>query len=1020
MRHIPSLTSFALLCLLTCGSLLSPVSTLAQSRIVRGIVKDQKTNETLPGATISAVVSKSTVGTDLNGQFSIKLNEGESLKISMIGYETQIVHPKGAATLVVQLKSANAELSEVVVVGYGTQKRANLTGAVATVNSESFKGRSNSSVGPMLQGQVPGLTVVANTGRPGHNGAKILVRGVGTLNDADPLFVIDGLPAGDINSLNPEDIENISVLKDAASASIYGVRGANGVIIITTKRSRKDSKPTINYSGYVGTQRPTALPEFLGSAEYMELSNEAKINAGGNPGYTDEQIEIARLGSDPDNFANTNWINEIYKKSAPQQRHNISLTGGGNGVNYYASYGLMDEKGLLVGNGFNSYKQNLRLNLTTKAFDRLDLNANVGYLDRKVTSSSFGLKGIGSAHNISPLVPVKFTNGNWGYLGGSTNPVAVLHEGGFDNWLSQEFTGNFQASLRIIEGLNVKGQYGLVKFNGIGEVFDKTITYTSPKDGKILWQDNNPNQLSNRSYRNLFQTFIGTIDYDKTFGKDHNVKALLGFSGEENVTNEFSASRTHFPTEELPSLTLGTQNQLNNSKGKQNALESVFGRLSYNYKNRYLAEGNFRRDGSSRFAPEKRWYTFFSGSAGWVFTEESFLKGNSIINFGKIRASYGTLGNDKVGDDFAYLAAISSVNTMPIGNQLTTAYRQTGIPNQLLTWESVIKSDIGADLSFLNSRLSFSFDYYINTTNDILLNVPLPDVLGTSYPPQNAGKVENKGWEGSLGWRDNVNDLRYSFNFNLSDVKNKVLSLGDAPATIGDRIRMVGQPIDAFYGFVAERISQASDYTYNEATKKYTPNFPYDKSYPMQPGDIIYKDLNGDGVITASDDKQVIGSSIPRYTYGFKGDLAYKGFDFSFFLQGVGKANGLLTGSTRHAFINDGSNPQAVHLDRWTPENTNASYPRLAYGYSYNQRLSSFWLEDAAYLRLKNIQLGYTLPDALTSKYRMSGIRAYISADNLFTSTKFYKSYDPESPVQSGSYYPQVKTILFGLNINFK
>ncbi|WP_432710254.1 SusC/RagA family TonB-linked outer membrane protein, partial [Pedobacter sp.] len=480
-------------------------------------------------------------------------------------------------------------------------------------------------------------------------------------------------------------------------------------------------------------------------------------------------------------------------------------------------------------------------------------------------------------------------------------------------------------------------------------------------------------------------------------------------------------SRTNVPTQDVGSINLGTLNQLNDSNASQNALQSLFGRLNYSFKERYLLEGNFRYDGSSRFDKALRWNTFLSGSAGWIFSKERFFEPLArFIEFGKIRASYGTQGNDKVGSDFAYLAAIGSVATMPIGNVITVGYRQTGIPNALLTWESVIKKDIGIDLTMLNNRLSVTADYYHNTTNNILLEVPLPDVLGTGYPPQNAGKVENKGWEFQMGWKDNINEFTYGANFNISDVKNKVLNLGDAPATIADRVRMVGYPIDAFYGFIADRISQVSDYTYDAGTNKYTPNFPFDSSYPMQPGDIMFRDLNGDGRITPADDRQVIGNAIPRYTYGFRGNLGYKGIDFSFFIQGVGKADGLITGGARHALINDSSNPQAVHMDRWTPENTGASYPRLAYGYSYNQRLSTYWLEDASYLRVKNVQMGYTFPKRWTEKLHVDRLRFYASADNLFTSSDYFYGYDPETPVASGGFYPQVKTFIFGLNINFK
>ncbi len=1013
--------------LLTCMCLLLlfSMNALAQNKVITGTVVSLEDNESLPGVIITTSMGKKSTSTDSNGKFSIEVAPTENLIVRMIGFLEQNVVIGQQTKLTVKMKIAEQSLAEVVVVGYGTQKKANLTGAISSVSGEEFKGRATPTVGSMLQGQMPGVTVVSATAEPGSNGGTINIRGIGTLNDSSPLVVIDGVPSGNLNILNPDDIESVTVLKDAASSSIYGVRGANGVILVTTKKGKNNAAPKLSYQNYFGIQTPTALPGFLNSVNYMTLLNEAKVNAGANPTYTDEQIEIARNGSDLDYYASTNWIEEIYKSHAPQQNHNLNLTGGGNNMNYYVSYGFLKEGGLITGDSYNANRHNARLRVSSTLFERLNIDANLGYIDRGVSGSSAGI-GAGSgpiytAHVVSPLVPVRFGNGNWGYLGGSVNPIAIATDGGTNDFTSQEITANLQATLNITSDFRVKGQYGLVKSNSFRDIFSKTIDFISPATNTVIYQSNFPNKIDNRDYRSIYQTFIGTAEYEKTFAEKHYVKALAGVSSEETTANYFQASRTNLPTQDVGNINLGTLNQLNDASASSNALQSVFGRLNYVFNQKYLLEGNFRYDGSSRFAPNLRWNTFYSGSAGWIFSEEKFFAPlKSIIEFGKIRLSYGTQGNDKVGSDYAFLAAISSVNTMPIGNDVTIGYRQTGVPNRLLTWESVVKQDIGIDLTLLQSRLSVTADYYINTTNDILLNVPLPDVLGTAFPPQNAGKVENKGWELMVSWKDQVNDFSYGASLNLSDVKNKVLSLGDMPPVIGDRIRQVGYSIDSFYGFEAKGISQISDYTLDPQTNKYVPNFPYDSSYPMQPGDIMYNDLNGDGKITTADDRKVIGSAIPRYTYGFRGDLGYKNFDFSFFLQGVGQADGYIAGSARHAFISDGSNPQAIHLDRWTTENTNASYPRLSYGYNYNQRLSTYWLENAAYLRLKNVQLGYTLPKIITEKLRIDKLRVFASADNLLTSSDFFYGYDPETPVSTGGYYPQVKTFIFGLNINFK
>lgn len=997
---------------------------------VRGRIMDTQ-NPPLPLIGVNVRVKGKNVGaiTDSEGNFTLKALRTDVLVFSMIGYTSHEERVGSSTYKDIRLKEELKALSELVIVGYGMQKKANLTGAVNTVKSEDLAGRPATSVGSALQGQMPGVAVINSTALPGAGPTSINIRGIGTLNDSNPLIVVDGIPGGDLNILNMEDIDQISVLKDAASSSIYGVRGANGVILVTTKKGN-GGKPVLTYNDYFGLQTPTALPKFLGSVDYMTMLNEAKVNSGNNPTYTAEQIDIARNGSDLNYYANTSWIDEMYKSNAGQQNHNLNLSGGANDINYYLSYGYLNQGGLITGDNYKAKRHNVRLRLNTTLFEILQLDANLGYIDRMHGGSSATLAydsgPIQSAHNISPLVPVRFTHGGWGYLGGSANPVALATDGGMNNFSSQEITANLQTTLNVTSTFRLRAQYGLIKSNSFREIFTKTINYFSPVDNSLIYQTNNPNKIENRDYRGLYQTVIGMAEYEKTFARKHSVKGLVAVSSEENLLQNFYGSRTNLPTQDLGTISLGTLNQLNGlneDDNSQNALQSFFGRLNYGYQDKYLLEGNFRYDGSTRFIKELRWNWFFSGSAAWVLSKESFFEPlTDVVNFAKIRVSYGTQGNDNVKDDFGYLSSISSVNTMPIGNVVTFGYRQTGVANRLLTWESMAKQNIGLDLALFNNKMNVTADYFVHNTNDILLDVRLPDVLGTNgtYPYQNAGKVQNKGWELMLGWQDKINDFSYGASANISDVKNEIKSMGNSPGQIGDRSRLVGYPIDAFYGFEAERISQVEDFSYDPTTKKYTPLFPYDISYPMQPGDIMFKDLNGDNKITAADDRKVIGNAIPRHTYGIRGNAAYKGFDFSFFLQGVGKADGLIQSAARHAFVSDSSNPQAIHLDRWTPENTNATYPRLAYGYSYNQRLSTFWLEDASYLRLKNVQFGYTLPKSLTEKMRMSRFRLYVSADNLLTKTNFFYGYDPETPVSNGGFYPQVKTFVFGLNINFK
>lgn len=990
---------------------------------ITGKVVD-KNRQALIGASVVVKGTNRAVLSNETGEFTIDANKGEVLVISFLGFLKKEVVIGDETSITIQLQDDVAGLNEAVVVGYGVQKKINITGAVSTVDSRDFDSRPIRNVSTALQGMMPGVTVVNNGALPGQNGSTIRIRGIGTLGDASPLIVIDGIPGGNLDVLNPADVESISVLKDAASSSIYGVRGANGVVVITTKKGKNDSRPVIGYDGYLGAQTPTKLPKFVNSVEYMQLLNEANVNVGRNPTYSDADIQKAKDGSDPNYFANTDWVDEIYKSSAPQQSHNINVTGGANNLNYYISYGYLKEGSMVVGDGFNAQRHNLRFRMNTTLLDKLHLDINAGYVDRNNSTPVAGIwEGpLYAAHQILPLTPVRFTTGGWGYLGGQDNPVAYLMEGGTDRTFAHEFTGNINASLKLFDGLTLRGQYGLIRGNSFRSMFSKTVDYFSPVDNALIYQTNPQNKVENRESTSLYQTMLGFLEYDKAFGK-HGVKGMLALSQEETVNNSFNASRTDLASQDVESINLGTANQLNAGAGSQNALRSFFGRFNYDYNGKYLAEVNFRYDGSSRFAPDVRWNLFTSGSAGWVFSRERFFdKLRHVIESGKVRVSYGTQGNDKVGSDYAYLATLSPVNnTFPMGNALTIGYRQSGIPNTALTWESVEKQNIGIDLVTLNGRLAASFDYFIQNTNNILLSVPLPDVLGVpSYPPQNAGKVQNKGWEWQVSWRDQAGDFRYEANFNLSDVRNKVTSLGGVPPTIGNQVRIVGQPIDAYYGLVADRIAQVSDFNYDAATNKYTPKFPIITGDPVQPGDIIYKDISGDGKLTLDADRKVIGSNIPRFTYGLRGEVGWKNIDLGFFVQGVGKSDGFISGPGRHAFSNERFVPQTVHLDRWTPQHTDAGYPRLTFQQTYNQRLSTFWLEDASYLRLKNIQLGYTLPAGMAEKLRINRLRVYASADNLFTRTNFFYAYDPESPLVSGNFYPQVKTFVAGLSINFK
>lgn len=1001
-------------------------------------VSGRVTNTDVPAqpiAGVSITVKGADRGTttDEDGRYSIKANRGDVLVFSFVGYRTyEYTVIRNVEAQNITLVAESGVLDEVVVVGYGTQRKAHLTGSVGTVTASDLEGRPIASLGTGLQGLVPGLTVVNATAAPGQHSNALNIRGYSTWGNSAPLIVVDGVPSGNINILNPDDIESVSVLKDAAAASMYGVRGSNGVILITTKKGRSGS-PTISYTGYLGSVTPTATPEMVNSLDYMTLLNEALVNVGATPEYDPngpvDYFETVRNGSDPNFFANTDWIDEILRKSAGRSANNLSINGGTEETNYYISYGNLNEGGLITGENFQGNRHNVRARLSTRLLDRLNLDMNMGYVDRRYSGTgndaSNGTGPLYWALQMSPLAPVRFTTGNWATANDMPNPVAVATDGGMNQFNSQEFTGNFAASFEVINGLTLKGQYGLIRSNSRRDILRSTIRYYHPVDETVMFQTNDPNFASSTDYTGDYQTFIGTAEYKKTLGNDHDVTGLLGYSLERSLGTQFAASRQNIPID-MPSFSLGTDNIQNSASGSSNALMSMFGRANYAYKDKYLAEVNFRRDGSSRFAPEHRWHTFGSVSVGWSISEENFFEGiRHIIQLAKIRASYGSQGNDNVGD-FPYLSQLAVVQPgamMPIGNQPIVGFRHTVAANYLVTWESATKRNIGLDLTMLNQRLTFTGELFRNQTNDLLINPILPSVFGyrTNFPPENAGKIENKGWEVQLGWRDRSENFRYGFNFNLSDVKNKVLEMGNAAANLGTQVRLVGHPLNAFYGHVAKGLGQEADFNYDPVTRRYSANFPIFPGDMMAPGDIIYENIDDSNDVIDLNDRQVIGSNIPRYTFGLRGDFGYKAFDMSFFLQGVGKADGYISGTGRHAFTNVAARiPQTIHLDRWTKDNPNASYPRLAYMLDHNTRFSTYWLEDASYLRLKNIQVGYTLPQSLSSQLRISKARLYFSAENVFTLTDYFYGYDPEVTVSSGGYYPQVKTFTFGINVNLQ
>ena len=1005
-----------------------------------GVVIDSA-GEPVIGAGV--VIEGSTNGTitDVDGRWELVVpSTTTKIVISSLGYKEQVVAAGSASARTVTLHEDSQMLQETVVVGYGVQKKVNLTGAVAMVNSEEMNARPISSVASGLQGLLPGVTVVNSSSQPGQANTTIRVRGVGTIGNSNPLILIDGIE-GDISSINPEDIESVSVLKDAASSAIYGARAANGVLLVTTKKlaAGKDAVTKINFSAYAGIQTPTRLPEMCDAIEFMTLDNEARKNVDTADAWLPEDFDKVRNNTDPNYFGNTDWIGQVIKKVAPQQNYSLSLNGTLGNSGYMLSYRYFDQSGLTVGNSTGETRHNLRFKINTKLIDRVTLSSNLGYTTTKVISPVSSLTSGGgaiyTAMRIAPNVPVRYTDGTWAYGGGNTNPVAILRDGGRAKTDADELSIMEVVKVDILKGWDVSATYNVTSYNGLKDILKKTITFNNPEDGST-YSYQSPNSIKNIDYRHNQQTFILQTNFDLNFGK-HNVSGVVGMSQEWYTSRSFEASRTKLITEQDPTLNLGDPQTMSNASTYSSwSIRSGFGRVSYNWNERYLLEGNLRYDLSSRFHKSNRSGLFPSVSAGWRISEENFMAATrTYLDNLKIRASWGMLGNQYVGSsNYPYLSVLQAYTSgiSMIGANATTGYVQSTLSNPNLSWEKIKMLDLGFDLAMFSNRLTFSFDWYNKDTDGILLKLNYPAQLGAKPSEQNAGKVNNKGWEMDLNWRSQAGEFMYGIGFNLSDVKNKIVDLGgNAPDLSGNQIRMVGYPIDAFYGYIADGLMTPEDFKINNPeTHTYNlPNIPVILGNRYQPGDIKYKDLSGpegvpDGRITPEYDRTVLGSSIPRYTYSVRGNLGWRGIDFSFVLQGVGKCSGYLEGSARHALQDMAAYPQKVHLERYnvvTNPNPKASYPRLTYNTGFNQNtFSTFWLEDASYLRVKNVQLGYTFPEKWMKKARIYNFRVYASADNLFTFSKFFYAYDPETPVSKGGYYPLVKTVVIGVNLTFK
>nr|WP_084407062.1 TonB-dependent receptor [Pedobacter panaciterrae] len=970
----------------------------------------------VPMAGVGVKVKETNAGTvtDENGRYSIEANSGNTLLFSYVGFVAQEILIGNQTSINVKLQSDDTDLTEVVVVGYGIQKKVNLTGAVSVVSGKDLAARPMGQTSAALQGMAPGVTVKQASGRPGNDAGTIRIRGIGTLSGTDatslsaanPLVMIDGIE-GSMNNIDPNLIESISVLKDAASSSIYGSRAANGVILITTKRAKMD-QVGISYNNYIGWQDPTNMPDLVNGLDYMLLINEAYTNTGRTPLYSNELIQKYREqnGVSSDLYPNTDWQKETLTGSGLQQSHFLSIQGGTQKVRTLGSFGLFDQKGIIENSNFKRYT--IRNNTDITFSDKLSARIDLQYVNAITTDPAATSSEIFQWMNGIPANQIGINeNGTWGVGWNGVNPISATHDGGTNRNRAPFGSINAVLNYKPVDWLEAEVAYAPKYALTSLKMFKKSIQSYLP-NGNPSFLTPALTSLSQNQTQSFYNNMRATVTASKSI-KEHTFKLMFGGSREDYSFEQITAFRDTYILPDYPVLDAGSAlNQKATGNAEEWALQSLFSRLNYNFKGKYLLELNARYDGSSRFSSGNKYGFFPSASAGWRISEESFMQGlKGIINEAKIRLSWGRLGNQNIG---TYPSVTSiALGSYTLGKQIVNIAALNNLANKNISWETTEEKNIGLDITLFNS-LSITADYYRRRTSDILLLLDIPLIVGLASPYQNAGVVDNNGWELGLAYKGNIKEFNYNISFNLSDVKNTVVDTRGISRN-DLTVNREGYSIGSLFGYEAQGLF-ASDAEVAAHAKQFG---------TVKAGDIKYKDQNGDGIINESD-KIIIGGTIPRLTFSSNLAGSYKGFDLSVLLQGVGKANGYLSGPGILPFNVGGAIGGTIreeNKDRWTPENPNAKYPRLAFGETNNEQASTYWLRDAAYLRIKNVQLGYTLPEKLSKKAGLNRFRVFVNGSNFYSFDKFLKGYDVEAPVGSGNIYPQVKLYSFGLEATF-
>ena len=1003
---------------------------------VKGIVKDE-TGEPIIGASVveKGMTSNGTI-TNIDGEFTLTVS-GNELQVTYIGYIPQTILLKsGMSSYNVTMKEDDKTLDEVVVVGYGTQKKVNLTGSVTAIGAETLETRVNTNILQSVQGQVPGVTIIS---RPdGSN--SINVRGRGNLGTSAPLYVIDGAIADAtfFSSLDPNTIESISFLKDAASSAIYGSRAAYGVVLVKTKGG-KEGDLKVNYDGYVAIKKATYTPKILGSEWYARLSNEAALND--NPKaklpYTDEEIELFRNGSNPDMYPNTNWYDLVMDNTSVMTKHSVSISGG-NKVKYYTSLGYVyDDK---FTPGAKSGRYNLLTNISSDIKSWLTMRTNINYIQNENTNDKGSFSYLRLLTTPSTMV-ARQSNGEWGsYSGGKAaslvdmqrNPLRNLENGGWSNSTVKNTLIDLAVDLKPVKGLVVTGEMSYKTWDSKAKTyvaaFEKVKDF---KTGKEIANSNGNQDASMESKMTYDWQESSRLAYNALanynwHNTSHSIGVLAGVSYEHYQLQKQKSYRKNFPTNGLTDLNGGssTPSDMSTEGGtSEDKMMSYFGRINYSFKDRYLFEANIRTDASSHFAPENRWGVFPSFSAGWRINQEEFMQDISWINNLKLRASWGQLGNVNNVGYYDYFSSYIQKDNYNFEDNVVGGIIEAKPSNKTLGWETVTITDIGLDFDILNGLISFSGDFYDKATKNILMtySVPLESGIKKDYwPSQNIGRVSNKGVELSITHNKRFGDFAYTVGVNVTKNWNKVTDMGNSDNKIEDNwIKKVGYAIGTFYGYKTDGLLTQEDID----NKHYVTD---SNGFVPNAGDIKYVKADGSYGILNDDDRVTLGCDVPDITYGINLNLQYNGFELSMFGQGVTGTKVNFSMEQAWAF-SDFASPREYHLKRWTTDNPNsgAAYPRIytrtSKHSSFNQKFSDYWLFDADYFRIKNITFGYTFKKPVVSKIGLDGLKLYVSAENPLTirADKRMEDFDPESTTGRGQNTRGTTSVAFGVNVTF-